>query len=168
MKVAATSSSEAEIIAAVEAVKTSIHFRNLLEELGLCSEKHIDVYEDNQSCKMSAESLKQHKKARHYQAKLRFLQDTYQAGIVRFHQIGTEDEIADIFTKGLPNDPHWKHTNVLLKKLPEHVIASSEAAESSPNVNMPEEEKHDGVVFFEGSPDGNDETDTSPYRPIGY
>ena len=96
MKVAATSSSEAEIIAAVEAVKTSIHFRNLLEELGLYSEEHIDIYEDNQSCKMSAESLKQHKKARHYQAKLRFLQDTYQAGIIRFHQTGTEDEIADI------------------------------------------------------------------------
>ena len=78
---------------------------------------------------MSAESLKQHKKTRHYQAKLRFLQDTYQAGIVRFHQTGTEDEIADIFTKGLPNDPHWKHTETMLKKLPEHVIASSEAAE---------------------------------------
>ena len=94
MKVAATSSSEAEIIAAVEAVKTSIHFRNLLEELGLYSEKHIDIYEDNQSCKMSAESLKQHKKARHYQAKLRFLQDTYQAEIVRFHQTATEEELS--------------------------------------------------------------------------
>ena len=46
MKVAATSSSEAEIIAAVESVKTAVHFRALLEELGLCKVKHIDVYED--------------------------------------------------------------------------------------------------------------------------
>ena len=37
-----------------------------------------------------------------------------------------------------------------MKKLPEHVIASSEAAESSCNVKDPEEEKHDGVVLFEG------------------
>ena len=168
MKVAATSSSEAEIIAAVEAVKTSIHFRNLLEELGVYSEKHIDVYEDNQSYKMSAESLKQHKKARHYEAKLRFLQDTYHAGIVRFHQTGTEDEIADIFTKGLLNDPRWKHTEAMLKKLPEHVIESSEAAESSSSVNVPEEEKHDGVVLFEGSPDGSDEVDAKLFRPLGY
>ena len=43
MKVAATSSSEAEIIAAVESVKTAVHFRALLEELGLCKVKHIDV-----------------------------------------------------------------------------------------------------------------------------
>ena len=57
MKVAATSSSEAEIIAAVESVKTAVHFRALLEELGLCKVKHIDVYEDNLSCRMSAESL---------------------------------------------------------------------------------------------------------------
>ena len=140
----------------------------MLAKLGLCSEKHIDVYEDNQSCKMSAESLKQHKKARYYQAKLRFLQDTYQAGIVRFHQTGTEDEIADIFTKELPAEAHWKHTNTLLRELPGHVIFSSEAAESSPNEDVPEEEKRDGVVFFEGASDGSDEVYTSPYRPIGY
>ena len=107
-------------------------------------------------------------KARHYQAKLKFLQDTYQAGIVRFHQTGTEDEIADIFTKGLPNDPYWKHTDTLLKKLPEHVIASSEAAELSSNVNVTEEEKHDGVLLFEGSPDGSNEVDAKLFRPLGY
>ena len=56
----------------------------------------------------------------------------------------------------------------MLKKLPECVIASSEIAESSSSVNVPEEEKHDGVVLFEGSPDGSDEVDTKSYRPIGY
>ena len=38
------------------------------------------------------------------------------------------------FTKGFPNESHWKHTNALLKKLPERVIASSETAESSSSV----------------------------------
>ena len=71
MKVTATSSSEAEIIAAVESVETGVHCRALLEELGIRVAKHIDVYEDNLSCRMSAESLRCHKKARHYQAKLR-------------------------------------------------------------------------------------------------
>ena len=55
-----------------------------------------------------------------------------------------------------------------MKKLPEHVIASSEAAESSSNVKDPEEEKHDGVLLFEGSPDGSDEVDTKLFRPLGY
>ena len=101
MKVAATSSSEAEIIAAAESVKTAVHFRALLEELGLCKVKYIDVYEDNLPCRMSAESLRCHKKARHYQAKLRYLQDVLQAGMIKFHQTKTADMIADLFTKPL-------------------------------------------------------------------
>ena len=52
--------------------------------------------------------------------------------------------------------------------MPGHVIASSEVAESSSNVNVPEEEKHDGVLLFEGSPDGSDEVDAKLFRPSGY
>ena len=69
MKVTVTSSSDA-IIAAVESVATGVHCRALLEELELRVAKHIDVYEDNLSCRMSAESLRCYK-ARPYQAKLR-------------------------------------------------------------------------------------------------
>ena len=52
-----------------------------------------------------------------------------------------------------------------MKKLLEHVIESSEAAESSQNVNMLEDEKHDGVVLFGGSPVGSDGVDAKLYRP---
>ena len=52
--------------------------------------------------------------------------------------------------------------------MPGHVIASSEAAELSSNVNVTEEEKHDGVLLFEGSPDGSNEVDTKLFRPLGY
>ena len=83
-------------------MKLGIHFQNLLKELGLSERKDVDVYEDNLSCRMSAESLKSHKKARHYQSKLRFLQDCYQEGLVTFHQTKTEHQTADIFTKSLP------------------------------------------------------------------
>ena len=65
MKVAATSSAEAEVIAAVESVKTASHFRQLLNELGICKSESIDVREDNKACKESAESLRCHKRARH-------------------------------------------------------------------------------------------------------
>ena len=60
-------------IAAVESLKTGIHYQSLLVELGLSTRKSIDVYEDNLSCRVSAKSLKCFKKARHYQSKLRFL-----------------------------------------------------------------------------------------------
>ena len=41
----------------------------------------------------------------------------------------------------------------------------SEAAESFLNVNMFEDEKHDGVVLFGGSSDGSDGVDTKLYHP---
>ena len=39
------------------------------------------------------------------------------------------------------------------------------AVESSLNVNMFEDEKHDGVVLFGVSSDGSDGVDTKLYRP---
>ena len=122
MKVTATSSSKAEIIAAVESLKTGVHFRALLEELGLCEAKHIDVYEDNLSCRMSAESLRCHKKARHYQAKLRYLQDAVQAGLIKFHQTKTIDMIADLFTKPLLSPDHHRLADTMLSDFPERVV----------------------------------------------
>ena len=101
MKVAATSSAEAEVIAAVESVKTATHFRCLLIELGMTDSEFIDVHEDNRACKMSAESLKCHKRTRHYQIKLRYLQDCHQNGSIKFHQTSTDDMIVNIFTKAL-------------------------------------------------------------------
>ena len=43
--------------------------------------------------------------------------------------------------------------------------SSSEAAESFLNVDMFEDEKHDGVMLFGGLPDGSDGVDTKSYRP---
>lgn len=75
MNVSATWSAEAEVIAAVKSVKTASHFRCLLSELGLCDSEFINIHEGNCACKISAESLKCHKRARHYPSKLRYLQD---------------------------------------------------------------------------------------------
>ena len=75
----------------------------------------------------------------------------YQAtrGLIHnFIRLGLRMRLQIFFTKGFSNESHWKHTNALLKKLPERVIASSETAESSSSVNVPEEEKHDGGVLF--------------------
>ena len=48
------------------------------------------------------------------------------------------------------------------------MVFSECKAESSSSVNVPEEEKHDGGVLFEGSPDGSDEVDAKLFRPLGY
>ena len=167
MKVAATSSSEAEIIAAVESVKTAVHFRALLEELGLCKVKHIDVYEDNLSCRMSAESLRCHKKARHYQAKLRYLQDVVQAGMIKFHQTKTTDMIADLFTKPLMSPDHHRLANTMLSELPEKIVQLSEEARVTPRpVTLVDDatSSNDCIIDLEGFEEKEDVSDT---RSIG-
>ena len=106
MKVAAISSAEAEVRAAVECVKTASYFRQLLNELGICQSGSIDVREDNKVSKESADSLKCHKRARHYQGELRYLQDCRQNSSIKFHQTPTAEMIAGIFTKAHPKIRH--------------------------------------------------------------
>ena len=162
MKVAATSSAEAEVIAAVESVKTASHFRCLLVELGMITSEFVDVHEDNRACKMSAESLKCHKRARHYQSKLRYLQDCHQNGSIKFHQTSTNDMIADIFTKALPKPAHDKHASTLLSDLPQAIVDMTLSSDSqvAPEDRTVEEEDckpaFEGVPEFEGSPSPQD------------
>jgi len=162
MKVAATSSAEAEVIAAVESVKTASHFRCLLVELGMITSEFVNVHEDNRACKMSAESLKCHKRARHYQSKLRYLQDCHQNGSIKFHQTSTNDMIADIFTKALPKPAHDKHMKTMLSDLPQAIVDMTLSSDDpvSPEDRTVEKEDckptFEGVPEFEGSPSPKD------------
>lgn len=158
MKVAATSSAEAEVIAAVESVKTASHFRCFLAELGMCDSEFVNFHEDNRVCQMSAESLKCHQRARHYQSKLRYLEDCHQNGGIKFHQTSTDDMIVDIFTKALSRPAHEKHTKALVSDLTQWVkdMTLSSDSRKSPEDRAVEKEDckptFEGVPEFEGSP----------------
>ena len=159
-------------IAAVESLETGIHYQSLLVQLGLSTRKSTDVYEDNLSCRVSAESLKCFKKARHYQSKLRFLQDCYQQGLVEFHQTKTEHMTADLFTKALPNNDHWRHTKALLAELPTKVIEETKQADSVQASKFEAAEEGDQgeestLLEFIGSPyEGTDERQLG--RSVSY
>jgi len=159
MKVAATSSAEAEVIAAVESVKTATHFRCLLVELGMTDSEFIDVHEDNRACKMSAESLKCHKRARHYQSKLRYLQDCHQNGSIKFHQTSTDDMIADIFTKALPGPAHKRHMDTMVSDLPQSIVDMTLSSDSQESPEDRAVEEKDCKPTFEGSPSPEDSCD---------
>jgi len=162
MKVAATSSVEAEVIAAVESVKTASHFRCLLVELGTITSEFVDVHEDNRACKMSAESLKCHKRARHYQSKLRYLQDCHQNGSIKFQQTATDEMIADIFTKALPRPAHEIHMKTMLSDLPQSIVYMTLSADDvvAPENQVVKKEDcratFEGLPEFEGSPNPGD------------
>jgi len=102
--VVALSTAEAETNAAVEAVKTVMHLRLFLQELGLTQEGPSVVYEDNASAIVIAQSKEASKRTRHYLLKAQFLKDLHKRGVFRYEKVGTRDQVADTFTKALPRE----------------------------------------------------------------
>ena len=115
-KTVATSTCEAEVHAAVDAVKDAVHVRQMLSDLELMSPDYtIRVEEDNAACIAQAESGLRHvRKAKHYEVKLRFLQQHVVEKNVQFNYCPTGEQLADFFTKPLEEDLFLKFRRRLL------------------------------------------------------
>ena len=115
-KTVATSTCEAEVHAAVDAVKDAVHVRQMLSDLELMSPDYtIRVEEDNAACIAQAESGLRHvRKAKHYEVKLRFLQQHVVEKNVQFNYCPTGEQLADFFTKPLEEDLFLKFRGRLL------------------------------------------------------
>ena len=105
-KIIAQSTAEAEIISATEAGKDVIHTRLLLKELGYPeqTQEPTVLYEDNMSCIYLARNLKSRRTAKHFEIRLRFLQQMVLDGEIQFIHVGTTDQVADMLTKALPDN----------------------------------------------------------------
>ena len=103
-KIIPQSTAEAEVISATDCSKEVVHVRLLIEELGFPDKVAgpTVLFEDNMSCCHLANSLKSRKSAKHYEIRLRHLQDVVHEGAVQFVHIGTKYQIADFLTKALP------------------------------------------------------------------
>jgi hypothetical protein len=99
--VTALSTTEAETIAAVEVTKEVIYLREYLAELGLGKEKEqpSPIMEDNAAVTAFVNELKNRAASRHYVARVRFLQDQVNDGVVKFVQTRSENQLADVLTK---------------------------------------------------------------------
>jgi hypothetical protein len=114
-KSTAQSTAEAEIIAATEAAKEALHLRLLLVELGLIPEgETMIIYEDNAACMAQAQQLRNRRAAKHYEVRLRFLQDHVVAKNIKFVYCPTKEQLADSFTKPLDKQLFMEHRQRLL------------------------------------------------------
>ena len=102
-KTVATSTCEAEIHAAVVAVKDAIHIKQMLKDLKLYpDDRPLAIAEDNSAAIAQANSgIKHVRNAKHYEIRLRFLQQKVVDKEVEFRYCPTEHQIADFFTKPL-------------------------------------------------------------------
>nr|GFA73837.1 hypothetical protein [Tanacetum cinerariifolium] len=115
----ATSSVEAEYIAAFDAFKEAVWVRKFSYGLGVVptTEEPITMYCDNTGAIAIANESGITKGARHFRAKVHYLREVNEYGDVKFKKVHIDDNLADLFTKALAFPKHSEHTRNI-KMLP--------------------------------------------------
>ena len=101
-KLCVQSSAESEIYAVTDSVKEAVHIKLLCEEAGIRPpDIPLTVWEDNTACVHLGHGLRSSKAAKHFEVRLRFLNEHVQNGTIEFARIDTKNQLADGFTKAL-------------------------------------------------------------------
>nr|GEX32405.1 hypothetical protein [Tanacetum cinerariifolium] len=108
----ATSSVEAEYIAAFDASKEAVWVRKFIFRLGVVPtiKEPISMYCDNTGAIVIANEFGITKGARHFRAKVHYLREVIEFGDIKLEKVHTDDNIADPFTKALTFPKHSVHT----------------------------------------------------------
>ena len=107
-KTVATSTMDAEYIAGAEAAKEAVWIRNFINDLRIPG-VHIDtvpLYIDNNSALKLTRNPEFHSRSKHIDVKHHFIREKVGDGIINTLRVETSDNLADIFTKGLPKPMH--------------------------------------------------------------
>ncbi|GJZ73978.1 retrotransposon protein, putative, ty1-copia subclass [Tanacetum coccineum] len=108
----ATSSTDAEYIAAFDASKEAVWIRKFIYGLGVVPtiEEPINMYCDNTRDIAIAKDHGVTKCTRHFCAKVHYLRETIEMGDARIEKVDTDDNLADPFTKALAFSKHSELT----------------------------------------------------------
>ena len=109
--VVATSTTEAEYIAASEAAKEGVWMKEFITELGvvLSALDPMVIYCDNTGAIANAKEPRCHNKTKHIILRFHSIREYVQAGNVKICKIHTDLNVADPLTKPLPRDKHDQH-----------------------------------------------------------
>jgi hypothetical protein len=97
----ATSSTEAEYMAACSATKEAVWIRNVL--LGLDQEQRDPtvIFIDNNGARILTEDPSFHQRAKHIETQHHYSRECVERGIVHFADVPSTDNVSDAFTKAL-------------------------------------------------------------------
>lgn len=107
----ALSSCEAEYIALSSASQEAIYWFNFQQELH--RSKEITINCDNQSAMVLAQNNTYSPRTKHIAIKHHFIREAIQNGFVKIKYVPTEDQTADVLTKGLLKLKHAKMCKLL-------------------------------------------------------
>jgi len=114
----ATSTSEAEFVAASTAGKDAEWFRRVMTGMGMHQQGPTPINENNKGCRLMSENPVQKSKTRHMdvaQHKVRLL---VRQNVVRLIDCPTDDMAADILTKALPAPSFQRPRDTILGYMP--------------------------------------------------
>lgn len=95
------SSTEAEYIAACSAACEVLWLKNILLDMNITINTPINIFEDNQGCIQIAKNPDT-KRTKHIDIKHHFIREQINEGVINLVYIPTNDQLADVLTKGLP------------------------------------------------------------------
>ena len=68
----------------------------------------IIILEDNQGCIALSENPIHHKRTKHIDVRYHYTREKVEDGTIKLEYISTEDQVADLLTKALPQARHHK------------------------------------------------------------
>lgn len=113
--IVALSSTEAEFIAAAEALKEVIYLKNVIEELTEIT-LTVNLFVDNTSAIMLIKNGKMNTRSKHIDTRFHFICEKYQEKLFNLHHCNTTEQVADIFTKALDVNKFVKFRKYLVKE----------------------------------------------------
>ena len=102
----ALSTAEAEYISATHTAKQVLWHRSLFNELEIPQPKTSTIFTDNQAAISIGHNPEFHARTKHIDIALHFLRDHVEKGNLDLIYISTHNNLADLFTKGLPRIVH--------------------------------------------------------------
>ena len=108
----ADSTTEAENIAASNAVKGAVWIKNFIFRLGVVPSitNPVDVYCDNNWAISQAKESRSHQRSKHILKRFHLIREIIERGDVKICRVHTNDNVADPLTKPLPQSKHDSHT----------------------------------------------------------
>jgi hypothetical protein len=93
------SSTEAELVALDHAAAEAVFLREVIDYMGVPQKEPTPLHEDNSGCVHLAEHEASFRKTKHMHVKYFYVRELVEEKTVRIVQCGTDDQLADIFTK---------------------------------------------------------------------
>ena len=109
----ALSSTESEYMALTESLQHAIWTAQILKNLDFDLDLPISIKSDSKGARDLAKNNVFHKLSKHIEIRYHYIREKIQDGFVVLNEVKSADNVADIFTKALPEPAHQRHVRAL-------------------------------------------------------